>query len=99
MVADPTGLSRNGASNGPPQAHHGAPAGPEPIVLTLDSIRDTAHALETIKAAVARFPGSRPLHFRVRRASGRVVTLAAGDAYRVSDAFAAAGDVSHWLGS
>jgi DNA polymerase-3 subunit alpha len=73
-------------------AHHQAPAGP-PIVLKLDCITDTSSSLEAIKAAAVRYPGTRPLHFRVRRTNGLEVTLAAGAAFGVSDGFAEADEV------
>jgi DNA polymerase-3 subunit alpha len=71
----------------------------EPVFLQLDGVRDTVSALETIKAVAARYPGSRPLHFRVRGANGQVVTLAAAASFAVSDEFAAAEEVRPWVAS
>ncbi len=91
-VAESNGNGSNG-SNG----HHDAPPFAMPVVLQLDSVRDTLSVLTTIQEIAQQFPGDRPLHLQVRSASGRSVTLEAGTSYRVSDEFAGAGEISGWM--
>jgi DNA polymerase-3 subunit alpha len=95
VIADPTGSDRKPAA--PPRPAAPPDPGIPPVVLTLDCIRDTANSLDEIKAATGRFPGNRPLHLQVRRANGTEVMLAAGLAYRVSDAFTHAPELRRWL--
>ena len=68
-----------------------------PVLLRLDSVRDTVSAIKMIRTAAQQFPGDRPLQIEVRRANGHRVTLEAGKSYRVSDEFLKSGDVEAWV--
>ncbi len=80
----------------PPQpvsAHHSPP----PMVLMLDSVRDTEAAIDFIAETAKKFPGFRPLHLRVRLANGQDVLLEADETFRVSDDFQTAQGLGMWL--
>ena len=77
--------------------NHSQPPFAMPIVIHLDSARDTVAAVETIRSEARKFPGDRPLHIEVRQANGRRVTLEAGQSYNVSDQFLQSGGVGTWV--
>ncbi|MEM9018165.1 MAG: OB-fold nucleic acid binding domain-containing protein, partial [Verrucomicrobiota bacterium] len=87
------GNERNGSENG----HHDHPPFATPVLLKLDSVRDTTSAISMIREMAEQFPGDRPLHLEVRCANGRSVTLEAGTAYRVSDDFVEVDGLGGWL--
>ena len=86
----------HGGSQAPTAVATPASSAP-PVVVSLDCIRDTETSLDSIKAAVARYPGNRPLHLCLRHANGQEVLLAAGTAYQVSDAIMEADEIQPWL--
>ncbi|MDF1850940.1 MAG: DNA polymerase III subunit alpha [Verrucomicrobiales bacterium] len=92
-VGQPNGGSSSAGSNG----HHSTPPFAMPVLLRLDSVRDTVSAISMIRDAAQQFPGDRPLHLEVRTATGKRVTLEAGTAYGVSDEFATAEGVASWI--
>src|SRR5690606_17209552 len=69
IVQDPNHVPSagpNGGTNGNGRnGHHAAPAA-KPVVVELDSRRDTPSAIEMLRVAAADHPGERPLHLRVR---------------------------------
>jgi DNA polymerase-3 subunit alpha len=92
------GSNGNGNGNGS-SGHHDAPPFAIPVLLQLDSVRDTSSALDLIQEAAQQFPGDRPLHLEVRRANGQRITLEAGSSYRVSDEFTEVDSVVSWIRS
>ena len=95
---DPTGS--NGSHNPvgqSPVGHHANPPFAMPVVLRLDSVRDTVSAITMIHDAAQQFPGDRPLHLEVRTATGKRVVLEAGTAFGVSDEFAESEGVASWI--
>lgn len=93
--AGSNGHTNGNGSNG----HHDAPPFAIPVLLQLDSVRDTSSALDLIQEAAQQFPGDRPLHLEVRRANGQRITLEAGSSYRVSDEFTEVDAVVSWVRS
>ena len=93
QAPNPIEFSNGNDSNG----HHESPPFATPVLLKLDSVRDSVTVITTIREAAEQFPGDRPLHLEVRCASGRRVVLEAGNAYCVSDEFTASGGVNAWL--
>ena len=88
----------NGHTNGNgSNGHHDQPPFATPVLLHLDSVRDTVSAIEMIRTAAQQFPGDRPLQIEVRRANGHRVTLEAGQSYRVSDECLKSGGVGAWV--
>ncbi len=68
-----------------------------PVRLNLDSARDSAAALETIKGVAKLHPGDRPLHLQVRRPDGESITLVAGPEFLVGDGFEGEDAVCNWI--
>ncbi|MEM1443092.1 MAG: DNA polymerase III subunit alpha, partial [Verrucomicrobiota bacterium] len=91
--ATTNGASMNGnGSNG----HHDSPPFATPVLLKLDSVRDTGSALTMIREAAQQFPGDRPLQLEVRCANGRRIVLEAGKEFCVSDEFAELESLGGW---
>ena len=87
-------VQSNGNGNG--SNGSGAPFA-TPVLLRLDSVRDTLSAISMIQDAAAQFPGERPLHIEVTRANGHQVVLEAGPAFCVSDEFVGVRMLSGWI--
>ena len=88
------GYGDGSGSNG----HHHSPShGGSPVIVELESGRDTPSAIAMLREAATDHPGDRPLHLRFRLENGRVVTLEAGGRYRVSDDFLSASGIELWI--
>lgn len=89
---NPVASGNGNGSNG----HHGSPPFATPVLLKLDSVRDTSAAMTMIRDTARQFPGDRPLHLEVRRANGQRVVLEAGNQFCVSDDFAKLETLRSW---
>jgi len=96
IVQDPNYVPATMSGNGR-NGHHTAPVAAKPVLVELESGRDTLSAIEMLRLAATDHPGERPLHLRIVTEDGRVVTLEAGGRYRVSDDFLSAAGIELWI--
>ena len=80
QIIDVSNGTGNGTGHSP---SNGNGNGDTPFILDLISGRDSSADLDRIKAAATRYPGTHPLLLRIATEGGDVVTLQAGEAWRV----------------